>query len=196
MILTRSGQTLPFGQDVTFEIEGETYIISYASLIASSDARARAGVEIGEPPMPSLDDVKAAECERINAESARHGAMDFAFDFEGSPGVTATGQPITAAGVRHLQMREENLKDWQGQQSRALAAVLAGQPNTVIKVIVSDNATIFAPAEQFLQCFEAGCQRREANAVWRVTRKALVKAQTTIEGVEGTKAATDAGWPQ
>ncbi|NQE62967.1 hypothetical protein [Caulobacter sp. RHG1] len=142
----------------------------------------------------SIDQVIADECARIDRASDARDALDLQFDFEATPALLMTGQTV-AAGVRALQMGAVNITDWQGQQARALAAVLEGNPTAVIKVIVSDNATVLAPAEQFLRCFEAGSQRKEANAIWRVQRKALVRAQTTIAGVAATRAAADAGWP-
>lgn len=144
--------------------------------------------------LPTVATVIADECARIDAASDAHDAADLQFDFEATPAVLVSGSTVSA-GVRALQMGAINITDWQGQQARALAAVLDGNPTSVIKVIVSDNATVLAPAEQFLRCFEAGCQRKEANAVWRVQRKALVRAQTTAAGVAATRATTDAGWP-
>lgn len=191
MNLARKGKPLPYGEDLI--VDGVA--ISYQSLLNSASTRSQFEVTVVEAAAPTLAEVIATECARIDAESDRRDGLDFPFNFEDTPAILATGGAPVPAGVRSLQMGEVNLKDWQGQQSRALAAVQAGEPTKVIVVIVSDNATVLSPAEQFLECFEAGCQRREANATWRVQRKALVRAQTTIAGVNGTKAATDAGWP-
>jgi hypothetical protein len=70
MILTKDGQTLPYGQDVTFEVDGEEYVISYASLLASEEAREQAGVETAEaPPSPPVRRLirKSVVQERVHA---------------------------------------------------------------------------------------------------------------------------------
>lgn len=150
---------------------------------------------VAVPTYPELDvqTAIAAECARINAASDAADAADFAYDFGDTPALNTAGQQVRA-GVRHLQMAEANLKDWQGQALRANALVGAGNPDGIVRVIVSDNAVVLASAAQFLACFEAGCQRREANATWRVTRKALVRSKATVEEVVATRASTDTGW--
>ena len=103
-----------------------------------------------EPPVMTADDI----CRQIDAERDRRTAEDFAYDFGETLALDDTGAEI-AAGVRQLQMRPEDQRNWQALQGAALTAVVSGAPEAVLPMRAEDNWNIQTTALQVLQVLSA-----------------------------------------
>lgn len=150
------------GEPITFrpgddhfraDVEGvETWHPAAALTIWGDDERAAFGIIRTEvpAPAPSVD----ALCALIDAERDRRTAEDFAHDFGETLALDDTGAEI-AAGVRLLQMRAEDQRNWQALQGAALTAVVSGVPNTILPMRAEDNWNIQTTALQVLQVLAA-----------------------------------------
>ena len=130
------------------DVEGvETWHPRAALTIWSDDERAAFGIVRTEVPAPAP--TVEALCALIDAERDRRTAQDFAYDFGETLALDDTGAEI-AAGVRLLQMRPEDQRNWQALQGAALTAVVSGAPTTVLPMRAEDNWNIQATALQVL----------------------------------------------
>lgn len=144
-----NGEPLAYGQDV--EIDGFAY--SYETLtIMSAEDREALGVTWVEPEpvAPTVEEL----CALIDAERDRRTAEDFAYDFGDTLALDDTGAEI-AAGVRQLQMRPEDQRNWQALQGAALTAVVSGAPETILPMRAEDNWNIQTTALQVLAVLSA-----------------------------------------
>lgn len=101
-------------------------------------------------PVPTVDEL----CALIDAERDRRTAQDFAYDFGETLALDDAGAEI-AAGVRQLQMRPEDQRNWQALQGAALSAVVSGAPNTILPMRAEDNWNIQTTALQVLAVLAA-----------------------------------------
>lgn len=150
------------GEPITFraaddhfraDVEGvERWHPRAALTIWSDDERAAFGIIRTEVPLP----VPTVEelCALIDAERDRRQALDFAYDFGETLALDDTGAEI-AAGVRLLQMRPEDQRNWQALQGAALTAVVSGAPNTILPMRAEDNWNIQTTALQVLAVLSA-----------------------------------------
>ena len=144
-----NGETLAYGQPFTV---GD---VQYSGVELASwprvdlEALGLTWVE-PEPVMPTVEQL----CAAIDAERDRRMALDFAHDFGATPALDDTGAEIEA-GVRLMQMRPEDQRNWQALQGAALTAVVSGAPETILPMRAEDNWNIQTTALQVLAVLAA-----------------------------------------
>jgi hypothetical protein len=184
MILTKDGQTLPYGQDVTFEVDGEEYVISYASLLASEEAREQAGVETAEPPAPTLVEAKLAKNRAVTAK------REAVF----SAGYTPATGPLAG---HTLQCRDvQDRTNWLTSAVGYSAAVQAGagnvagatfrtQDNETVTITYAEAATVLL---QGMQIWGADIMQRS----WELKDEIdAAEDQAELDAID-----VNTGWPE
>lgn len=144
-----NGEPILHGAEVV--IDGVSYSMETLTIMGE-DGRATLGVTWAEPePIPVTVEQRCAD---IDAERDRRLATDFVFDFGDTLALDDTGAEI-AAGVRQLQMRPEDQRNWQALQGAALTAVVSGVPDTILPMRAEDNWNIQTTALQVLAVLAA-----------------------------------------
>ncbi|WP_313105285.1 hypothetical protein [Brevundimonas sp.] len=150
------------GEPITFrpedghfraDVKGvETWHPRAALTIWGDDERAAFGIVRTEvpAPVPTVEEL----CALIDAERDRRTAQDFAHDFGATLALDDTGAEIEA-GVRLMQMRPEDQRNWQALQGAALTAVVSGAPTTILPMRAEDNWNIQTTALQVLAVLSA-----------------------------------------
>lgn len=133
-------------------------------------------------PIPSVEQL----CVLIDAERDRRTAEDFAYDFGATLALDDTGAEI-AAGIRQLQMRAEDQRNWQALQGAALTAVVSGAPESVLPMRAEDNWNIQTTATQVLQVLAAMTAKGSALLFYGGALKSQQRAvyPTVIDHMEG-----------
>lgn len=122
MQLALNGSPLPYGQDVTLKIEGEDYVISYASLLiraANDDLPDR--VTVVEPVLPSLPTLKDRALAAL-ADARWQACQTFTYDGVVAPADTAlmavTGYVVAANiappdGAQTWKLAPGHFRQWE-----------------------------------------------------------------------------------
>ncbi|MNS19406.1 hypothetical protein D3C72_511250 [compost metagenome] len=129
-------------------------------------------------------------CRLIDAERDRRTALDFAHDFGVTPALDDSGAEIEA-GVRLLQMRAEDQRNWQALQGAALTAVVSSAPETILPMRAEDNWNIQTPAALVLQVLAAMTAHGSALLFHGGALKSQVRAATDPASVDWMS-----GWPE
>lgn len=132
----------------------------------------------------------------IDAERDRRQQLDFAFDFGATIAIDDELQE-SPAGVKALQMRKtapnDDQQNWDVLQGQALAAVVMGQPQTVLPMRAEDNWNVQATAEQVLAVSAAMVQRNAAILFHGGALKSQIRNANT--GAELDAININVGWP-
>ena len=149
-ISTIGGEPISFRADDHFraDVAGVETWHPRAALTIWNEAELTAhGIVRTEVPAPMLSVDQL--CALIDAERDRRTAEDFAHDFGETLALDDSGAEI-AAGVRLLQMRPEDQRNWQALQGAALTAVVSGAPDTILPMRAEDNWNVQTTALQVL----------------------------------------------
>lgn len=129
----------------------------------------------------------------IDAERDRRQREDLAFDFGETVALDDLGDP-QPAGERLLQMGERNQRDWIALHSAAVAAVVAGQGETVMPIRAEDNWNIQTTALQLLEVGQAMLARNSAILFHGGALKTAVRAAVSHAELDAIDLAE--GWPE
>lgn len=144
-----------------------------------------AGPAFGPAETPLVDTL----CAWVDKERDRRTALDFAWDFGDTLAVDDLGTAI-GAGIRRLQMRKDDLRNWQVAQGAALTAIVSGSPSAVIPIRAEDNWNIQTTAVQVLGVLAAVTERGVGLLMYGGALKTAVRAAQDPLAVDLVN-----GWP-
>lgn len=176
MILSKDGETLPFGQDVRVEIDGGTYDVSYASLVQSGTLREQCGVTVVQPPAPTLAERKTAKIAAIRAKRwSCHQSVIFAGKAFAADD-TATLRLTAAIEVRETAQTL-------GMELPTATAGWEASDGTFVQMTLTEQRQLLLTGGAKIQaCFD-----RQAVLIGQVNGAASVTALNAID--------IESGWP-
>lgn len=163
--------------------------------IVSTSLRAINGLPV---EVHVLEDIPLAERQAamirdIDAERDRRQQLDLVYDFGEILAQDDDGN-VAPAGPKALQMRfDPDQRNWQALQSTALAAVVAGQGETILPMRAEDNWNVQTTAMQVLQATAAMVARNAPILFYGGALKSQVRAATTHQALDAIN--VTAGWP-
>lgn len=96
--------------------------------------------------IPSAEYINSL-CTLVDIERDKWMARDYRHNFGDIQAVDDFGV-MTSAGIRYLQVSEKDISNWQTIHGLAIAAIISGQPTTIVPMRVEDNWNVLTTALQ------------------------------------------------